>query len=218
VIKKLLLMVAVALFSNACLSQSESVQQFPHPYYVGILGGYGSTTWEGLVPKQAKQNIAMMMSTPVRVKEGGGVWGLLIGYELTPWFALESNYIHYPPARVSFDSSSIFSFEHHDRRGFYTHTETVNLMGKVMLMLPKPGWRLFSSAGIAGLHREDTLYEKWRLVPTFGVGLNVNLSERLMAELAGNYTAGYGESQLNPTETYFPFLYSLSVRLAYRFG
>jgi hypothetical protein len=31
------------------------------------------------------------------------------------------------------------------------------------------------------------------------------------------YSAGKGVSELNPVEDYFPFLYSVFIRLAYRF-
>jgi hypothetical protein len=86
-----------------------------------------------------------------------------------------------------------------------------------MLIIPNSNFRVFSSAGVTKLHRQDIIMDDWRLTPNFGVGVNYHLSEHLMAELNGNYTAGFGESQLNPTDTYFPFLYSLTFRLAYFF-
>ena len=58
--------------------------------------------------------------------------------------------------------------------------------------------------------------ENRRVTPTFALGFNYNLSEHIMAELGANYTAGYGESELNPAKDYVPFLYSAFVQLAYR--
>jgi hypothetical protein len=205
------------LFSVFGEAAPENIQP-PQPIYIGVLGGYGSTTWAGLVPRQENINIATNLSTPIKVEEGGGVWGVLAGYELIPNFALELSYIQYPSASVLFDEESLFAFDNDGLTNFETQTDTINLMGKFMFYLPRTAVRVFSSAGVAAIHRNDLLLNEWRYDPTFGVGFNYHFTERLMAELAGNYTAGFGEAQLNPTNTYFPFLYSVSLRLAYCFG
>lgn len=189
-----------------------------HPVYIGGMGGYGSTTWQGLVPADENLNLAMSMSTPIAAQEGGGVWGIFAGYEILPYFAVEANYMRYPDAKVLFDPMSLFSFSNHDLTEFTTQTETANIMGKVMFYIPNTQVRVYSSAGVANVHRKDMLLDDWRVTPTFGMGLNYHFAERVMGELAGNYTAGFGESQLNPTESYFPFLYSVTFRLAYCFG
>ena len=191
--------------------------KFLHPFYVGATGGYGSTTWAGLVPSEENQNLAISLSTPIKVNEGGGVWGFFGGYEWTPYFALEASYMRYPKATVTFDSVSLFSFSNDGLTHFATRTETVSAMGKVMLLVPNTELRVYSSLGVAGVHRDDMLASDWRPSPTFGVGFNYHLTEHLMGELGANYTAGYGESQLNPTEVYFPFLYAAFLRLAYCF-
>ena len=200
-----------------CQKSTAGVSSFEHPLYLGIAGGYGSTTWEGLVPPKKNQNIAMSLSTPTEVSEGGGAWGFFGGYELNPYFALEAGYMRYPDAQVSFDPISIFSFMNDDLTEFSTHTETVSFMGKIMMFIPKSGVRAYSSFGAAGIHREDVLYDHWHLSPTFGIGLNYNFTPHVMGTLGANYTAGYGEAQLNPTDVYFPFLYSITLQLAYRF-
>lgn len=187
-----------------------------HPFYIGAIGGYGSTTWDGLVPSSGNQNLAMSMSTPTEVDEGGAVWGVLLGYEFNPYFALEANYLRYSGAEVSFDTQSLFAFNHNNATSFTTHTESTSLMGKIMLIIPNTRIKAYSSAGLANLHREDIILDDWRISPTFGVGFIYPVTEHFMAELAGNYTAGFGESQLNPADTYYPFLYSATFRLAYR--
>ena len=188
-----------------------------HPAYIGVSGGYGSTTWGGLVPDFENQNLAMSMSTPIQVNEGGGVWGAFAGYEISPFFAFELSYMNYPNAEVTFDKISLFSFDNDDLTQFTTHTETVSLMGKVMLMIPKTQLKVYSSLGIAELHRRDMLTNQWHVSPTFGAGFNYAVTPHVIAELGGSYTAGYGEAQLNPTEVYFPFLYATYLRLGYRF-
>lgn len=190
---------------------------YRYPTSIGVMGGYGSTTWEGLVPNHENQNDAISISTPQLVKEGGGVWGAFIAHELIPNFALEASYIHYPDARVMFDSLSIFTFEHEGLSEFTTHTEAVNIVGKFLLSLSKTKMRLYSSIGAATVHRSDILYDKWRLNPTFGLGLNFHLSQRIMAEIMASYTAGFGESRLNPTNSYFPFLYAATAKVGYCF-
>ena len=155
------------------------------------------------------------MSTPIKVTEGGSVWGVMLGYEFTPYFALEASYMDYPEAEIAFDKMSLFSFNHDGIKKFTTETETLNLMGKIMLVLPNTYTRVYSSFGVANLHRNDMLVQNWLLTPTFGVGLNFHLTEHIMSELSGNYTAGFGESQLSPADSYYPFLYALSFRLAY---
>ncbi|CEK10338.1 outer membrane beta-barrel protein [Legionella hackeliae] len=208
----LLFFVSVSSFAHS----NEKTNRRQH-FYVGAMGGYGATTWEGLVPTEENQNLALSMSTPIKVREGGGVWGAFTGYEFNPFFAIELSYLDYPDATVSFDSMSLFSFLNDNRLSFKTKTETVDLKAKIMLVIPNTKIRAYSSVGVAGVHRDDMLVDDWRVSPAFGAGINYQLTEHWMGELGGNYTAGYGEAQLTPSDSYFPFLYSVVLRLAYFF-
>lgn len=190
--------------------------QFRHPLYLGATGGYGATTWEGLVPSPLNQNMAMKTSTPVMVREGGAVWGVFAGYELSPFFALEANYMRYPKATISFDADSMFAFDNNGVVQLDTSTATISFIGKIMLIIPHTQVRAYSSFGVAEIHRWDDMNENKRASPTFGLGLNYNIYEHVMIELGANYTAGYGESELNPAKDYVPFLYSGFLKLAYR--
>ena len=215
---RFLTVLAIFLCSSAVFSEEspQSSAAFKHPFYVGGTAGYGSTTWQGLVPSKINQNEAISISTPISVTEGGAVWGGLVGYELSPYFAMEAHYTRYPNATISFDEFSLFAFENDGIMDLHTHTETVSLLAKVMLFIPRSAVRLYSSAGVAEIHRWDDMTENRRVTPTFALGFNYNLSEHIMAELGANYTAGYGESELNPAKDYVPFLYSAFVQLAYR--
>lgn len=213
--KKSCLLAIWVLFSiNFC--QAQVINPYNHPLYAGIIAGYGSTTWSGLVATKKNQNDALMLSTPVDVEEGGATVGALLGYEFSPNFALEANYIHYPKSIVYFNPMSLYSFTHDGSKRLITNSESFNLMAKIMLAIPKSNFRIFSSAGLASLYRKDIIINNWRLTPTFGAGLNYNFTKRIMGEIAANYTAGFGESQLSPVDTYYPFLYSVSARIAYR--
>ena len=213
VINWMLLLSFSPLFCHAAATGTNIYQ---HPIYLGLLGGWGSTTWDGLVPSEENTNLAMNLSMPVGVREGGGVWGAFVGYEVNPFFAFEANYMHYPRATVYFDSISLFTFNSGGLVQFETHTELFNLMGKFMVHIPTTKTRVFASAGIVDLHRKDMLTNDWYVTPGFGVGVNYLVTEHVMGEIAGNYTAGYGESQLNPSVAYYPFLYSVVLRIAYR--
>lgn len=190
--------------------------RFKYPFYFGLTGGYGTTTWQGLVPPAKKQSFAMAMSTPKYVNESGALWGLFVGYEFIPYFALEVAYMRYPDAKITFDEESIFTFDHEGATDFITKTETVSLMGKIMMIIPHSDIRAYSSLGIAEVHRNDEMNDHWMGSPTFGAGLNYNFTEHLMGELGAIYTAGKGQSELNPVENYFPFVYGFFFRLAYR--
>ena len=217
--KKLFVFVIVqSIFISAYSHQpSAEVNKGRHPFYVGGFGGFGSSTWYGLVPSRKNSNGAIMMSTPTDAEEGGHVWGGVFGYEFIPYFAVEASYTQYADAIITFDQMSIFSFKHNGLHSFVSHTDAVSFMGKAMFFIPNTLVRVFSSAGVADVHRRDMLLDQWKLSPTFGFGVNFHLTPSLMGEVGGNYTAGYGESQLNPTQTYIPFLYSMTLRLAYCF-
>ena len=140
---------------------------FSYPFYLGLITGYGSTTWQGLVPSTENQNLAISMFTPVGVDEGGAIWGFWGGYEVTPFFAFEATYVRYPRAKVYFDEISLFSFNNNNQTTLPTATETVSLFGKIMLIVPNTKVRVYSSVGAADLHRNDQLLNTWHLSPTF---------------------------------------------------
>ncbi len=188
----------------------------PHPFYIGVNGGYGSTTWKGLVPSQEKKSIVLNMSTPTDVREGGGVWGGVVGFDFSPWFGMDVNYLSYPKAEVFFDETSLFSFENNGRALLATHTQTVSLMAKFMVVIPETIMRLYSSVGVGWIHRGDEINDSWLVAPSFGAGLNYPISEHWMGEIAANYISGYGESEISPANDFIPFVYAVFFRVAYR--
>ena len=188
----------------------------PHPLYVGLNSGYGSTTWQGLVPSHDKQSIVLNISTPTDVHEGGFVWGGFAGFEFSPFIAVEANYLVYPRAKIFFHETSLFSFENEGQVQLNTQTETASLMAKVMFTIPQTTLRAYSSVGIGWVHRADHINDAWLVTPSFGAGFNYPLAEHLMTEIAANYMAGYGESELSPANDFIPFLYAIYFRFAYR--
>ncbi|MCR9191249.1 MAG: hypothetical protein NXI01_01130 [Gammaproteobacteria bacterium] len=216
--KKLLLLGFLCWFGKV-FAQTDSENIFHHRYYFGGMGGYGSTTWNALVPRQTGQNSALSISTPTEVGEGGAVWGLAAGYEFIPCFALELNYMQFPDATIMFDEYSLFAFDNDGITNLNTKTETVSLNAKLMLHIPHTkSLRAFSSVGVAAVIRKDQINETNRISPTFGFGINFLPVDRVMIEIGSNYTAGYGESEINPVEDYVPFLYSVFGKVTFRLG
>lgn len=217
--KKLLPVFCLTLLSSSITGHTETTPDkiFNHHTYLGLQAGYGSTTWQGLVPTMHNQNEAMATSTPQAAKEGGSVYGAFGGYEFSPYFALEASYLNYQTAQVYFDYFYSKFSDVYKTTELDTHTESVSLMAKLMVTVPNTRVRFFSSFGVADVHRADVITNEWHIGPTFGAGFNFHLNKQLMAEIGGNYTAGWAESQLNPSESYIPFLYSFGFRLGYFF-
>lgn len=186
-----------------------------HPFYVGVTGGWGSTTWGNLVPETL--NKAMDLATPIHVNEGGGVYGLFTGYEFFPQFALEASYLRYADAKLYFDDMSGFYWDHDMTSRLITKTSRYALSAKFMIFIPHSKIRAYSSFGAAEEYRSDSATQKWRLSPIFGVGFNYDITKHVMVELGTEYVAGYGESETDPAEHFMPFLYSVYLQLAYRF-
>lgn len=191
---------------------------YKNKYYLGGVGGSGSTTWRGLVPSDENKNNAMNISTPILVREGGAVWGLFGGYEITPYFAVEANYMHFPDAVITFDEDSLFAFDNNGMTKLISSTQTGSVIGKIMLIIPNSPFRLYSGAGIAAVWRNDEIGNAHQLSPTFAFGVTLNVNPKLMFEIGGNYTAGYGESEISPVNDYIPFLYSFYGKVALRFN
>jgi hypothetical protein len=213
--------IAVLLLFFAILSHAEmrkegvlTTDAFRFPFYVGISGGFGTTTWNQLVSRN--QTAAMALSTPIRAQEGGAAWGIYAGYEFIPSFGVQASYMRYPSSKIFFDPMSIFAFDHESTQ-LSTKTEIVSLSGKFMAIVPYTTVRAYSSVGVAGVHRYDYVNNIWILSPTFGVGLSYNLTPHLMLEIGGDYTTGSGQAELDPAEHYIPFTYAVFTRTAYRF-
>lgn len=206
----LLIAIALLLFSP-CIRATQPC----HPFYVGVTGGVGSTTWGNLVAKN--MNDALSTSVPINVSEGGTVYGIYIGYKCIPAFSIELSYMQYPTAQLTFDEMSLFTYNHNNRTQLTTQTSRIALMGKFLLLFPQSNFRVYSSLGPAEVHRNDAVVDRWRLSPAFGAGIEYDVARQWMIELGTEYVAGYGQSELDPAQHFIPFLYSVFLRAAYRF-
>lgn len=188
-----------------------------HPFYFGLGTGFGSTTWYGLIPSRENLNDAILLSTPIRVEEGGAIYGLYSGFEFSPHFAIEAMYWRYPRAKVIFSQDSLFAFDHEDRTEFNTETQNIAIQVKVLLPVADTPFRFFTAAGVAKIYRDDEITKQSLVSPTFSIGFHCDFDPHWLGQFGFNYTAGYGTSEIHPANGYIPFLYSGFLGLAYRF-
>ena len=213
-IVRLLIFVIVVVSSHGLFAASQT----KYPWFVGAGAGYGSTLWRGLVPEIGNQNMALSMSTPIKVDEGGLLWGFGGGVEVFPQFQLEFFYWKYPNATIHFDSESLFTYENDNAISFRTNTYTYLLDGKFLVPWKDSALQIYATAGLAWLNRDDYVLSNEIISPSFGVGLNYGFTDHWMGEFGFVYTAGNGESELNPAADFMPFLYGIYTRIFYRFG
>ncbi|WP_241972180.1 hypothetical protein [Legionella cherrii] len=108
---------SLLFFSTSfCFAQTNDMPH--HPFYIGAIAGFGSTTWQGLVPSEENQNVALMLSTPIDVEEGGSAWGVLAGYEFTRFFAIENQLYAFSRCEYSFRLHKFIQFQTRWFRGF----------------------------------------------------------------------------------------------------
>lgn len=188
-----------------------------HEFYFGINFGYGNTDWSQLVAQwqtTIEYNL-LSVSTPISAGDQGPAWGAFIGWEVQPHFALEMDYVRFPNTKVTFDEYSVYAADY-NVTSLDSNTYTYSFIGQFMVQIARTGIRGFANAGGALVHRQDELVNAGRICPTFGVGLNYVIAQRVLFELAFQYYAGFGKATLTPAVSYTPFLYSFTAKLGYR--
>jgi hypothetical protein len=215
VLKKIIITTVLSLGLHTSFASSNEVE---NPWFVGGVLGYGSTTWNGLVPNASAQSDALKLSTPIEVREGGFIWGVSGGVEAIKNFQLQLEYLDFPDANVKFDEFSLYADENNNETEFNSKTHVWSIQGKFLVPWQDSNLRIFASGGPAWMSRRDNLYENDLWTPTFGIGLNYIVNKYSMVDVAFSYTAGNGQSELNPSAHYMPFLYGVLVRLYIRLG
>lgn len=181
-----------------------------HPAYAGILLGYGNTNWNQMV----SQDASTATSTPTSAGGSGLADGIMLGYSLSQYFALEADFTHFPDADLVFSPYSVYR----PLTELTSKTNAYALFGKFMLPLDQGKFSAFSEIGPGYVQRNDDLAQKGHFSGSFGVGLDYNINSHWMTELGLQYYTGYGDSTLKPAYDYIPFLYTVNLRIAYRFS
>ena len=192
----------------------ESLKSAKNRLYLGLEFGWGTTDWSQLIARAANTDEFSMvsLSAPIAAHDGGFVYGVMLGYEVQSYFAWEMNYMRFPNTRVNFDPISLYSIDVMTSR-----THAYNLIGKFSVPISTLNLRGFSSMGVSLIRRHDVLSSTNHLCPTFGAGMSYFFKRHIMAELAFQYYAGYGKAVIRPAINYIPFLYTVHLKLGYRF-
>lgn len=156
-------------------------------FYIGIQEGYGNTNWSELVSQDASSSL----STPIAVHDDGFIYGLLAGFEVNPFFAVEFNYINYPKTFVTLDPANVYW----PVTKFMSKTHLFALIAKFMVPVGHSHLRAFAVAGAGYTYRSDVLADKGHVGPSFGAGFNYLINPHVMTELGFQYDTGFGLSE-----------------------
>lgn len=196
--------------ATPAVSLKPVTQQAFNPAYFGVMLGYGNTNWDQMVSQDASSS----ESTPTSAGGSGVAEGIMLGYSFSRYFSLEGDFTHFPNADLVFTPYSVY-------RPLTKTTSKTNayaLFGKFMLSLDNGKFSPFSEIGPGYVQRDDDLAQKGHFSGSFGVGFDYYFTSHWMTELGLQYYTGYGDSTLKPAYDYIPFLYTINLRIGYRFS
>lgn len=180
-----------------------------HPYYVGLISGYGNTDWSQLV----SQDQASSANTPLSASGSGAIIGALFGYQLLQNIAIEAQYVHYPNSQVTLlPDNGIYNGPNQ----FDSSTDYYALLAKVSAPFDHDRYEVFGTLGAARVVRSDVYVNIHDFRPTFGFGLSDIQWTHWNLSLAFNYTPGTGTAAYNTVSDYIPYLYAGELILTYR--
>lgn len=209
----LLAFVSLSVFAGGTVvPKQKSQDDVAYPFYVGVLSGYGDTTWGELVSDDSTTLIAL--ATPVKATDHGPILGVMAGYQVNPNFALESTFVHFSDTKVRFLDFSFYS----PVREFNTRTTAFSVVGKFMVPVKRFSMSPYADAGLSLTHRKDILANKYQVGAEFGLGVVKDITKRFFADASFQFQTGYAVSELRPADDFIPFLLSGQLRLGYRFN
>lgn len=207
----------LVLLSSLCISafaddgmNSEGSQNMQHPFYVGVMSGYGNTDWGQLVAKDGVSSYA----TPLSASGSGAIIGALAGYQVTPYISVEAQYIHYPNTTIAIDNTA--GPNKGKASPFSSATNYYAIMPKVLAPFDNDHYEAFGILGMAFVTRSDELANINNFRPTFGLGITDKQSAHWEYSLAFNYTPGTGVASLHAESQYIPYLYAGEIIITYR--
>lgn len=209
-LKKILISIfLISIFSTSLANGTQVFQPF---FYLGPSLGYGSTTWGMLVTTDEMASY----SAPIAAKDDGGVIGGVMGYQFTPSFGLEADYMHFSDSMVTFGAYSIYCDGMcPDDFTIRSKTSALSIFGKFTIPFAKY-FAAFANAGVAVIFRKDEFANKAHAGGVFGVGLEYFFSKYVMTQLAFQFYTGYGKSESEPALDFIPFLWQIHAIIAYR--
>jgi hypothetical protein len=190
--------------------QTKKPPQREHFFYGGLIGGYADIDWSSTVA----QDPSAYASDPIEANGNGALFGGDIGYQISPHFALELEYIQMPSSYLKFNPAAMLTY------GVLSTTTQMNfaaLMIKFMAPISDTNVSLFTDVGAAYQHISDDITDTGTFAPTFGAGFNYRINEHWMTSMSFQYATGYGESIALPMTEYIPEVYAYTFGINYIF-
>ena len=122
-------------FTPAFSASAHSTLWESHPFYIGIEGGWGCTDWSQLRVRatNADEYATLSLSAPITAGDKGITYGVMVGYEISPHFALEANYMRFPNTPVYFEPEGSLYFFDNGLNSLRSSTYVYNAVGKFMV-------------------------------------------------------------------------------------
>ena len=195
--------------ANASAAQSMEVPSvIAHPFYVGIITGYGNTNWNRLVAEDSLSGTA----TPSQADGQGALIGGLVGYDFNQYLGVEAQFIRFPNADLNFSTPNIYN----DMTHMTSMTNYAGMMFKASAPFDNNTFAGFGEIGYAVEMVSDVLANRHDFRPTFGLGMSYFWLPHWTVTAAFNYTPGTGVASEQTSGEYIPYLYSGQLILAYR--
>jgi len=201
----LLFLSSILLVAVANTSLAETTVD--NPFYVGVQTGYGNTDWARLV----SQDDLSATATPVTATGDGVTYGLLAGYQVVPRIAIEAEYLHFADSHLTFMTPNVYNVT-----DVTSKTNYYALITKVFV-LTNSDFRLYGDIGAARVTSASELADNTHTGLTFGFGADYSISEHWLGIFSFEYTPGTAVAAENASAQYVPYLYSLTLGMAYRF-
>jgi Outer membrane protein beta-barrel domain len=191
-----------------CFADEPTFSQ--HFFYVGGMTGYANVDWSSVV---ASDTLTTLNGSNPNSADGTGVlFGADAGYQFSPHFAIEAEYIKLPNTQLIF-LGNMYNGQVSVTSHMYFGAVTL----KVIAPLPSSKFSLFADAGPAYQYRVDSIASIGTWAPTFGSGLLYRINGHWQAEGAFQYAPGTGKSISDPMTAYIPEIYAGTFKIDYIF-
>lgn len=177
--------------------------------YAGGILGWGSTTWSDLVSIQ----IPVRYSSPIAAKDKGLVYGGFLGWQFATNFAIQVSGEIFPTTELTFDRYSYYA----PILKMQTQTWVFSTDFKLLAPIYTTAFAAFATAGLGFVHRKDVMYNKSQASLHFGVGVDYSFLRHGFTEFGFQYYTGYDTPAADFARKYSPFLYTLELRLGFKF-
>jgi opacity protein-like surface antigen len=198
------------IFAGILLTATTS-HAVTNDYYVGILGGYGSTNWSKLATTDENLQLAL----PSGATDSGATWGVVAGDNINENFGAEFRYQKFADSKISFSGINEYSPDF-EPFTMTSHTESYMLLGKLRVPLNK-SFEIYSLMGAGMTYRKDQLNSLHSIGAAIGAGAELSVTTHWHNSLEFYLVTGNATINIEPALYYQPFLTSFVDKVSYYF-